>query len=143
MATKDELAERLVRRFKGVPNFTDSDAKELVNEALLVHGLDPSANIPETQTTLILLYAQAQGARQIAFSVAHYFRFSDGEESVDKSMVADNYRRLARDLQTDYDTEKGRLTGSNFRIMKRVDRPYTTPPTGNSNHRRRLRKWRR
>lgn len=139
MATKDELAERLARRFKGVPNFGYSDAEELVEESLLVHGLDTSADIPESQTTLILLYAQSQGAWQIAFSVAHYFRFSDGEESVDKSMVADNYRRLARELQTDYDTEKGRLTGSNFRIMKRLDRPNTTPPSGESGRNR----WRR
>lgn len=135
MATKTEIEERLLRRFKGVPNFGTEDAKELVEESLLVQGLDPSADIPEKQVTLVLLYAQSQGAWQIAFSVAHYFKFSDGEESVDKSMVADNYRRLARELQTDYETESGKLKGSNFRVMKRVDRPNTTPITGESGRR--------
>src|SRR5690625_6201037 len=92
MADKSKLVERLLRRFKGVPNFEYDDAEELVQEALETHDRDASDD-------LLLLYAQAQGAWQIAFSVAHYFRFTDGEESVDKSVVAENYRRLAKDLQ--------------------------------------------
>jgi len=53
-------------------------------------------------------------------------------------MVADNYRRLARDLQTDYEKEKGKILGNNFKIMRRIDRPITMPPTGG----RRRNKWR-
>lgn len=139
MADKQTLAERLLRRFKGVPNFDISDAVELVEESLTIHGLDESATIPTDTESLILLYAQTQGAWQIALSVAHYFKFTDGEESVDKSMVADNYRRLARDMQADYDAEVGRLRGNNFRIMPRIDRPNTTPQTGESGRRG----WRR
>src|SRR5690625_7636762 len=93
-----ELSERLYRRFKGVPNFDEIDAKELVEESLEVHDVDASDD-------LVLMYAQVQGAWQIAFSVAHYFKFSDGEESVDKSLVAENYRKLAKDLQSQYDKE--------------------------------------
>lgn len=129
MATTDELAERLLRRFKGVPNFDITDAMELVEESLRIHELDPSA-IPRDKESLVLLYAQKEGAWQVALSVAHYFRFTDGEESVDKSMIADNYRRLARDFQEDYDLESGRLAGNKFRIMPRADRPNTSPPTG-------------
>lgn len=125
MAKREELIERLNRRFKGVPNFEKADAAELIDEAYQVHDSDASAE-------LVLMYAQFQGAWQIAFSVAHYFKFADGEESVDKSMVADNYRRLARDLQIKYDSEKAKLFGSNFRVMNRLDRPNTTPPTGES-----------
>lgn len=128
MATKTEIEERLLRRFKGVPNFGTEDAKELVEESLLVQGLDPSADIPEKQVTLVLLYAQSQGAWQIAFSVAHYFKFTDGEESVDKSMISKNYRDLAKDLQAEYDKERAEMAGSSFRIMKRIDRPITMPP---------------
>ena len=145
MATSDELAERLLQRFKGVPNFELTDAQELVEESLRVHGLDSSKAVPNDKETLILLYAQTQGAWQIAFSVAHYFKFADGEESVDKSMVSDNYRRLARDLQDEYDKEKGKIFGNNFRLMPRIDRPNTTPPTGLSGGRNRWRRgtWRR
>lgn len=64
--------------------------------------------------------------------MAHYFKFGDGEESVDKSMVADNYRKLAKDFQTEYELEVGRVFGNNFRIMPRIDRPNTTPPSGES-----------
>jgi len=73
MADEIKLAERLLRRFKGVPNFDEDDAIELVREAIELHDKDASDD-------LILLYAQIQGAWQIAFSVAHYFKFTDGEE---------------------------------------------------------------
>jgi len=134
-----ELAERLLRRFKGVPGFTEEDAIELVNDAMRAHGYAPTDSVTEKDVSLILLYAQKEGAWQIAFSVAHYFKFTDGEESVDKSMVADNYRRLARDLQEEYEREAGKVFGNNFRIMPRLDRPNTTPPTGESGKRL----WRR
>ena len=145
MANRTELAERLYRRFKGVPNFDLDDAQELVDESLEFHGYELSADVPADKESMILLYAQKEGAWQIAFSVAHYFKFADGEESVDKSMVSDNYRRLARDLQDEYDKEKGKIFGNNFRLMPRIDRPNTTPPTGLSGGRNRWGRgtWRR
>ena len=132
MADRNALIERLYRRFKGVPNFTLEDAEALIDEALEAH--DDSAS-----DSLILLYAQSQGAWDVALSVAHYFRFKDGEEEVDQSMVASNYRALAKDLQNEYETEKGRYYGNKFRLMPRIDRPNTTPPTGESGRYR----WRR
>ncbi|MHC8516777.1 hypothetical protein [Sporosarcina sp. ITBMC105] len=132
MATSYDLVERLYRRFKGVPNFTMADAQELVDEALDYHGFEPSADVPNAKATLVILYAQIQGAWQVAFSVAHYFKFTDGEESVDKSMVADNYRKLARDLQTEYDKEVATQHGTAYRVMRRIDRPHTSPPSGES-----------
>ena len=131
-----ELAEKLYRMFKGVPGFTEDEALELIDDAMRTHGYAPTDSVPSDRIRLILLYAQIQGVWQVAMSVAHYFKFSDGEESVDKSMLADNYRKLAKDLQTEYDIENGKLFGNNFRIMPRIDRPSTTPPTGESGFRR-------
>lgn len=131
-----ELAEKLYRMFKGVPGFTEDEALELIDDAMRTHGYAPTDSVPSDRIRLILLYAQIQGVWQVAMSVAHYFKFSDGEESVDKSMLADNYRKLAKDLQTEYDIENGKLFGNNFRIMPRIDRPNTTPPTGESGIRR-------
>ena len=125
--TAQELATILFKRFKGVPSFTEEEAEELVNDAMRVHGYAPSDSVKQGDENLVLLYAQYNGAWQIALSVAHYFKFGDGEEQVDKSMITDNYRRLAKDLQNDYETEKGKLFGNNFRIMKRLDRPLTMP----------------
>lgn len=123
MADSVELAERLYRRFKGVPNFEESDARELVEDAMQEHGYAPTAEVPKKNERLVLLYAQFQAAWQIAFSVAHYFKFVDGEEEIDKSMVSSNYRSLAKDLQEEYEKERYREHGSAFKIMHRVDRP--------------------
>src|SRR5690625_2548357 len=135
MATRAELAERLLKRFRGVPNFDIDDAQELVEDALLVHGLDASAAVPDDRITVILLYAQAEGAWQIALSTAHYFRYGDAEESVDKSMISEQYRRLARDLRDEYNSERAREKGAGFYVAARIDRPHTTPPTGRSGRR--------
>lgn len=128
--TAEQLAEMLYRRFKNVPSFTEDEALDLINDAMRTHGYKPSDSVKDDEVNLVLFYAQYQGAWQIAIGAAHYFKFGDGEESVDKSMIADNYRKLARDLQNEYETEKGKLHGNNFRIMPRIDRPNTTPPTG-------------
>lgn len=136
MATDVELAERLARRFKGVPNFDIKDAQELVNDALQVHGLGPSATVPANKITLVLLYAQYEGALRIALATAHYFSYTDGEESVDKSKISEQYRKLAADLRNQYEMEKARATGASFSVAQRIDRPNTTPPTGISGHKR-------
>lgn len=127
-----ELAERLYRMFKGVPGFTVEDAAELAEDSMQAHGYAPTDSVSQSDINLVLLYAQVQGARQIALSVAHYFKFQDGEESVDKSMVARNYRELAKDFQDEYEAEKARLHGAKFRVMKRIDRPTTMPPRSKS-----------
>src|SRR5690625_3322201 len=129
---RQTLIDRPMRRFKGVTNFNIADAEEIVDEAI-------EANYDEGSAIVRVVFAQWQAAWQVAISVGHYFRFSDGEEEVDKSMIADNYRKLVKVLQNDYDRRQGKVYGGNFRIMKRIDRPYTTPPTGESG--RRL--WRR
>lgn len=131
-----DLADRLYKRFKGVPGFTEEEAFEIVEDAMQTYGYAPTDSVPNDKINLIMLRAQAQGAWNIAFSVAHYFRFTDGEESVDKSMVSSNYRELAKDLQAQADAEEAKLYGSSFRTMPRIDRPITMPPTGGS-------KWRK
>lgn len=136
MATSAEIAERLVKRFKGVPNFEITDAQELVDDALQTHGLDASANVPNDKINLVLLYAQAEGAWRIALGTAHYFQYQDGEESVNKSAVSEQYRKLAIDIRKQYEIEKAKESGAGFYIAKRIDRPNTTPPTGESRRRR-------
>lgn len=121
--SRDGLSERLLSYFKGVPNYDIEDAQEKITEAMLVHDLSPAERIPAEDQKLIMLYAQMESAFAIAFSTAHYFRYSDGEEEVDKSKVSDNYRKLAKDLKEMYERENYKKTGSSFRIMRRVDRP--------------------
>src|SRR5690625_6346597 len=94
-----ELTDTLYQRFKGLPGLTKQEAKSLVIDAMRTHGHAPSHSVKPDEVNLVLLYAQYNGAWQIALSVPHYFKSADGEEQVDKSMIADNYRRLAKDLQ--------------------------------------------
>jgi hypothetical protein len=124
MATLAEMSERLFKRFKGVPNITLEDATDWTEDAMQEHGFAVVSNVPADKERLILLYAQTQGAHQIAISTAHYFTYTDGEEQVDKSMISENYRNLAEDLRNQYDRlrAEGAGGGSKFKAMRRLDR---------------------
>jgi hypothetical protein len=122
MATISDLSNRLLKKFKSVPNVTVEDAMDWVTEAAYQYGYESPESVPDKETGLLLLLAQAEGARNIAVSVAHYFRYSDGEESVDKSMLSEQYRKLAKDLSEEYERKKAALSGTSFKIARRVDR---------------------
>ncbi|WP_181349395.1 hypothetical protein [Thalassobacillus sp. CUG 92003] len=122
MATKTELSQRLLTRFKDVPNVDSSDVDEWILTAMNEHGYAANENVLTDDITLILLYAEADGAGQIALRTAYYFSFSDGNEQVDKSMISEQYRKLANTLQTKYAQKKSERSGSSFKIMKRADR---------------------
>lgn len=122
MATYSELSERLLKRFKGVPNITIEDAADWTEEAMLEHGYSTTDAVPSEKSTLILLFAQSQGALQIALASAHFFNYRDGEEQVDKSKVSDQYRKLSQDLRAEYDRKKAVESGSTVAFPKRVDR---------------------
>jgi hypothetical protein len=123
MATLDELAGRLVRRFKGVPGVTYEDAYDWIDESLLAHGLQSPTDVTGSQAELVLLYAQANGAFQISLATAHYFSYTDGDEQVDKTAVSEQYRKLATDLRAEYELKKAAETSGTMRFMKRADRP--------------------
>lgn len=125
MVTYQQLADRLYRRFKGVPNFEMTDATELVTDAMQTHGYEPSDTVSAKDVTRILLLSQSEGAWQVALSVAHYFKYTDGEEGVDKSEVSEQYRKLARDIRVDYEGELATdiIGTSKYKVMRRIDRP--------------------
>lgn len=122
MANISELSARLLKRFKNVPNVTAEDTTDWTEEAMLAHGYDSSATIPTDKETVILLAAQAEGAQQVSIATAHFFSYTDGEEAVDKSMISEQYRKLAKDLRDQHARAKAE-SGTAFRVMKRVDRP--------------------
>ncbi len=129
MAKIADLNTELLKRFKNVPNVTESDASDWVETSVIEHGFakvgDSLTNVEvsDDSVSLVLLYAQAEGARSISLSTAFYFSYSDGNESVDKTNVSEQYRKLSHDLMADYHRKRSQSSGSQFRIMKRVDRP--------------------
>lgn len=117
------LAERVIIRFREVPEFDEGDALLFVKDSKEVHGFKDDQLIPTKSERLVALYAMKEVAMSVAFQSAHYFKFTDGEESIDKTKVAHNYRQLAKEYLTEYNMEKAKSTGSMFRIVGRADRP--------------------
>lgn len=126
MATLDELSNRLLGRFKDVPNVEVTDVVEWVETAMNEHGYAGTDTVPTNVVPIIMLHAEADGATQVALRTAHYFSFVDKDESIDKSMLSEQYRRLAEILWKRYRRNKedgvGHIGGSRFYIMKRYDR---------------------
>lgn len=130
MASLSEVSERLLKRFKGVPNYGIDDATFAVEDALATIGYTAADDVPIDKVSRLLLLAQSESAYSIAFSVAHYFSWSDGEESINKSMVSDKYLALAKDLRERYDNDVKRDSSPNkssFHIATRIDRPDYNP----------------
>ena len=127
MASLSELSERLLKRFKGVPNYELDDATVAVEDAMLTLGYAAADDVPNDKIARVLLLAQSDSAYNIAFSVAHYFSYTDGEESVNKSTVSDKYLALAKALRERYDDEaagEDKAGHSSFAIAKRADRDF-------------------
>ena len=127
MAELHEISELVLQRFKDVPNVTEEDAEAWTLRAFIEHGYAEDANVPDNQTMLLLLYAEWDAALNLAMNTAYYFEYKDAEESVDKRLISEQYRRLATELRKRYDAKKaegsGGLGGSRFNVMTRVDRP--------------------
>lgn len=126
MAELAEMSTTLLRRFKNVPNVELEDATDWITLSMAEHGYEPDDDVPAEIMPLILLYAEADGAGAISLYTAHYFSYKDGEESVDKRGVSEQYRKVATELWKKYERKRADspyVTGATrFSIMKRADR---------------------
>lgn len=125
MITRVELAAMMHARFQDVPGMTNADSESVVDELITVFGLNEN-DIPVADLTKYLSYASAEMAMKIALNTAHYFQFTDGEESVNKSTVSENYRKVAAEYRRQYDAmtkEENRKPKSTFKNSHRIDRP--------------------
>lgn len=121
MASLSTLATSLQSKLKNVPNVTLEDCIDWVNTAVTLHGVD-IGQFTKRDEVLVLLLAQAEGARNIALNVSHYFSYQDGEEQVDKTKVADQYVKLANEFNRAYTVQSGTGNGASFFNATRVDR---------------------
>lgn len=123
MATIQQIEQRLARRFA---NVALSDVQNTLADAMASLGYDVNAEVPATDVNRVLAYASAELATNISVDAARYFSYSDGEESVDKTMISEQYRKLALQFRSDYEVEEAKRNAtesSSFRVMTRVDRP--------------------
>lgn len=127
MAFMNELSSRLLQRFKEVPGVEKEDTDGWIELAMNEHGFERQDNVPVEYVSLIMLFAEADGTSQVALRTSYYFMYSDRDETVDKTKVADHYRKLAETLWERYKVKKTEgvedFGGSRFAIMPRADRP--------------------
>lgn len=125
MATMEQLTARLERRFGGVPSLPGGIAWEVMRDAYEAHGYTESLPVPPSAVNRLMAYASAELATTIAINAASYFKYTDGEESVDKSMIASEYRQLAKEFRAEYNAELAKEAEghtSNFAVAPRLDR---------------------
>lgn len=124
MATLQDMSTRLMAKFRNVPNVTQEDAEAWLTSALYQHGLKEFEQLPTEEEHLVIILAQAEGARDIAVMTAHYFSYTDNDEQVDKSMVSEQYRKLSDSLLKEYERRRAKLSTQSvrFKYAKRIDR---------------------
>ncbi len=91
------VAERLKNRLKNVPGVTDPDIEAWVSEAEQESGMTEDEN-----ADAIFYLALSIAYEYVATNAANFFSYQDGEESVDKTKVFDNYMQLAANARTNY-----------------------------------------
>ena len=116
----ESVKERLTKRLSKIPGVTPQDISDWLAEA--VAEFDGQDEENETALFYLALYVAYE---TIASDAARFFRFTDGEESVDKSMIASEYRQLAKEFRAEYNAELAKEAEghtSNFAVAPRLDR---------------------
>lgn len=91
------VSDRLKNRLKNVPGVTDADIDAFVTDAEQESGLSKEEK-PDAIFYLALSFAYEFAAT----NAANFFSYQDGEETVNKSMIFDNYMKLAIDARNKY-----------------------------------------
>ncbi|MFJ5716536.1 hypothetical protein [Neobacillus sp. NPDC093127] len=112
MAVSDRLENRLSR----VPGVIAADISTWVKEAEAESGITEAEN-----ENAVFYLALAISYETIACSAAHYFKFTDGEESVDKSNIFSNYMKLAKEARKQYRKQVRGRSGASQSHVARAD----------------------
>lgn len=112
------LSERLTKRFRNVPSVATADIDDWLAEAEEESGLTEATDVSTDNAILYLAFSI--GCRTIATDAARFFKYSDGDENVDKTNVFENYMRLSLDALPQYRYYKNG-GGSRTLTPKRVD----------------------
>lgn len=128
MYTFSEMVEILEQRFSSIPNVSVDDITTWLTTSFSIHGANRQGTVPDGLASLIMLHAEADGVTQVALRTSHYFKFTDKDEEVDKSMISDNYRKSADMLWDRYNKRKDEgvdgFGGSRVKYMRRLDRDF-------------------
>lgn len=106
---------------------TELEASEpIITAAIAANGFFDKVEFDPQEMYLLRTYIEYLDALELVKESQEYFKYTDGEESVDKSKVYDQVRRTANDLltiwrnaKTEYDA-KSSGTKSFFTMRKRA-----------------------
>ena len=121
----EKLKARLSRRFNGL---SEDQINAAIMDGIDALGYEKAEAVPTVDINLILAYVSAEIAIELATNAASYFSFTDGEESVDKTNIMENYTALAAQFRSEYEAEIAKREAAAieplpiFHVMKRVDR---------------------
>jgi len=107
--------ERLKERLKNVPGVTDADITAWADESVAESGISEEEN-----DNAVLYLALAIAYESIAGNAARFFKYTDGEESVDKTNIFANYTQLAKDARKQYRKYR-RGNGASQSHVRRAD----------------------
>lgn len=112
------IEERLTKRFRNVPGVMPDDVADWLSEAEEECGLTEGDVLSDNNALLYLSFSI--GCRTIATDAARFFKYTDGEEQIDKTNIFENYMRLSLEAlqQFRYHRNGG---GSRTLTPKRVD----------------------
>lgn len=125
MATLETMTQRLERRFSAVSALPADAAGATMGDTFETFGYELDADVPPKDIGKLLAFASAELATLVAINSAAYFKYTDGEESVDKSMISKEYRELAKLFRDEYQEELDAEdvgSRSSFAVMPRRDR---------------------
>lgn len=103
--------------------------REIVEDALLTSGfpVDDEMKYKQDEVRISKLYIRYLMLMEDAEESSSWFKYHDGEEGIDKTLVNDNIRRTAAIWYDRWETEMKRLKDkqdrvqySNFHIRKRA-----------------------
>lgn len=120
MAT-DDLISKLSAKFTDVPKIGSDTLTAWLNESCTYEGYPSPDDVPLSDFERVLLRAQIVGIEYLLINSAHFFNFTDGEESVNKAAISSNYLKILNFLTAKYNQLYN--TNSGFKAMKRLDRP--------------------
>lgn len=102
------VSDRLENRLSKVPGVTPADVSTWEQEAVTESGLTEEEN-----ENAVFYLALAIAYETIAGNAAHFFKYTDGEESVDKSNIFANCMKLAKEARKNYRKQvRGRFGAS-------------------------------
>jgi hypothetical protein len=91
------VSERLQTRLSKVPGVTSVDIATWVDESEAESGLKETEN-----ENAVFYLSLAIAYESISANAASFFKYTDGEESVDKSNIHANYMKLASTARKNY-----------------------------------------